>query len=251
MKLKQSSVDHGLKINSVNIPEQMRQRVSTGIDWLDESLGYGGFVPSNIAMLTGDPGAGKTTFALQLAESLTKKGNIVLFNTGEQSLAMVKLMCERLKFKTNFYVGQDTLVEDVLTHANMLREKHPGKQVFLIQDSLPTLDDGKYGGGFTNSKTATRVVEQLVDWCKETYGVAIFINHVLKSGEFAGKNDVLHAIDMHLRLYIDHAKRSQTYGERIGMITKNRWGVSGRMNILGMSEQEGIYLKGIVTDVEE
>jgi predicted ATP-dependent serine protease len=91
--------------------------------------------------------------------------------------------------------------------------------------------------------TAVRCVEILTDWAKANYGVVIFIGQVTKSGDFAGKQTILHAIDVRGRLYIDEDKRSETYGERIWEITKNRFGCSGKSYVLGMSKK-GLYEKG-------
>jgi len=65
---------------------------------------------------------------------------------------------------------------------------------------------------------------------------------VTKSGDFAGKQTILHAIDVRGQLYIDDEKKSETYGERIFEITKNRFGCSGRSFVLGIG-QSGLYEK--------
>ena len=232
----------GTSINDLEVPKQLRDRKKVNITWFDDALGGEGFVPSSVMMLTGTPGAGKTTMLLQLANSITKAGHVCLYNTGEESLYQVKMVVERLGLKEGFYVGQDTMITDLLAHADSLRKANPGKQVFILQDSLQTLDDGKWKDG-TNSMTALRCAEMLTDWAKSTYGVVIFIGQVNKDGEFQGKNGIKHAIDIHGHMYIDKQKKSETYGERIFEVTKNRFGCSGRAYILGM-KREGLYEKG-------
>ena len=152
------------------------------------------------------------------------------------------MVAERLGLQSGFIVGQDTNVELVLEHADSLRKAHPGKQVFILQDSLQTLDDEKWNDG-ANSMTAMRCTEMLTDWAKSNYGVVIFIGQVNKDGEFSGKNGILHAVDVRGQLYIDKKKSSETYGERIFEISKNRFGCSGRAFILGI-RREGLYEKG-------
>ena len=232
----------GTSINDLEVPKQLRDRKKVNITWFDDALGGEGFVPSSVMMLTGTPGAGKTTMLLQLANSITKAGHVCLYNTGEESLYQVKMVVERLGLKEGFYVGQDTMITDLLAHADSLRKANPGKQVFILQDSLQTLDDGKWKDG-TNSMTALRCAEMLTDWAKSTYGVVIFIGQVNKDGEFQGKNGIKHAIDIHGHMYIDKQKKSETYGERIFEVTKNRFGCSGRAYILGI-KREGLYEKG-------
>ena len=229
-------------ILEIEVPKALRDRKKVGISWFDDALGGDGFVPSQVMMLTGTPGAGKTTLLLQLANAITKAGHVCLYNTGEESLYQVKMVVERLGLKAGFYVGQDTMVTDLLAHADKLRKANPGKQVFILQDSLQTLNDGKWAEA-TNSMTAVRSVEALTDWAKSNYGVVIFIGQVTKSGDFAGKQTILHAVDVRGQLYIDDEKKSETYGERIFEVTKNRFGCSGRSYVLGINTT-GLYEKG-------
>lgn len=235
----------GTNILDIAVPDALRDRKKVGISWFDDAVGGDGFVPSSVMMLTGTPGAGKTTMLLQLANAITSAGHICLYNTGEESLYQVKMVVERLGLKNGFVVGQDTLVTDLLKHADALRKANPGKQVFILQDSLQTLDDGKYNGALTNSMTAVRSVEALTDWAKSSYGVVIFIGQVTKSGDFAGKQTILHAVDVRGQLYIDEEKKSETFGERIFEITKNRFGCSGRAYVLGINNR-GLYEKGSI-----
>ena len=236
------NLKRGTNIADIEVPAALRDRKKVGISWLDDAIGGEGFVPSSVMMLTGTPGAGKTTMLLQMADAITKSGHICLYNTGEESLYQVKMVAERLGLRNGFVVGQDTLVSELLKHADHLRKANPGKQVFILQDSLQTLDDGKWNGA-TNSMTPVRVTEMLTDWAKSNYGVVVFIGQVTKGGDFAGKQTILHAVDVRGRLYIDEEKRSETYGERIFEITKNRFGCSGRSYVLGM-QKTGLYEKG-------
>jgi DNA repair protein RadA/Sms len=236
----------GTNIRDIQVPQALRDRKKVGISWFDDAIGGEGMVPSSVMMLTGTPGAGKTTLLLQLADSLTASGHICLYNTGEESLYQVKMVAERLGLHNGFVVGQDTQVEDLLNHADMVKKANKGKQVFVLQDSLQTLDDGKYGGGHTNSMTTVRCTEMLTDWAKSTMGIVCFIGQVTKGGDFSCKQTILHAVDVRGQLYIDQEKRSETYGERIFEVTKNRFGCSGRAYILGI-ERKGLFEKGQIS----
>ncbi len=233
----------GMTISEIEVPNALRDRKKVGISWFDDAVGGEGFVPSSVMMLTGTPGAGKTTMLLQMADAITASGHVCLYNTGEESLYQVKMVAERLGLCHGFVVGQDNLVEDVLGHADMIRKMHKGKQVFILQDSLQTLDDGKYGGGHTNSMTTVRSTEMLTDWAKSNYGIVCFIGQVTKNNDFAGKNTILHAVDLRGHIYIDEEKRSETFGERIFEVTKNRFGAAGKGYILGL-EKKGLFEKG-------
>lgn len=246
---------HGDGISKIKVPEKLRERHSSGIDWMDDALGGKGFVPGTVMMFTGTPGAGKTTALLQLANALQGQGHQTLLNTGEESLYQVKLVAERLKLKNDFGVGQDIMVPEVLKHVQHIMEskmsddldnrgrlKVGSKQMFLLIDSLQCMDDGKYANG-VNGMTPVRVVEMLTDYAKKFFVNVVFIGQVNKSGEFSGKMTIKHAIDTHAHLFIDMQKNSEFYGERLFAINKNRFGCSGRTYLLGMDDS-GLYERG-------
>lgn len=236
---------NGTNILDIKVPQKLRTRIPTGVEFFDTALGGGGFVPSQVMMLTGTPGAGKTTLLMQLADAITGKGNVCLFNTGEESLYQTAMVRDRLKLKNGFICGQENMVDDLLKHADQLRKQNTNKQVFIIHDSLPTLNDGKYGNLGTTGKTPIRCGEMLTNWAKDNYGIVIFINQVTKSGQFVGKNTIKHMVDTHGELYFDEEKKSETYGERLFTVSKNRFGVSGKTMIVGLDES-GLYEKGSI-----
>lgn len=241
----------GSNILDIKVPAALRRRQRLDISWFDDALGGEGFTPSTCMMLTGGPGCGKTTLILQLADAVTRSGNIALVNTGEESLYQIRLVAERLGLAHGFVPGQDTLTSDVLAHADFLRAKNPGKQVFLFQDSLQTLDDGYCKNGATSGMTPVRCCEMLTSWVKkpvrqgdeEGYSVCVFVGQVTKNGDFAGRNGIKHMVDIHGHLYFDDDKKSETYGERIFEVQKNRYGCNGRSYIIGL-DKDGLHEKG-------
>lgn len=233
---------HGTNIMDVRLPVQLERLVPTGVEWFDKACGSdgetSGVTPSFVTLFTGLPGAGKTTLALQLAEGITASGNICLYNTGEESLYQVRKAVKRLGLTNGFIAGQDVMTEKLFTHADKLIEaarveaqqtKKRQKQLFIIVDSLKTLNDGKYKHG-TNSMTAVRVMKQLKEYAQATYAIVIVIGHVTKGGQFEGKQAVKHWADGHCHLDLDLNSKSPTYGKRIFKFTKNRFGA---INIMG------------------
>lgn len=233
----------GTNILDLKVPDQLRSKKKTGIEWFDDALGGEGFTPSTSMMLTGGPGCGKTTLMLQLADAITGAGHSVLLNTGEESLYQVRLVAERLKLKNGFICGQDTMTSEVLKHADSVMKANPKKQFFLLQDSLQTMNDGYYKDGNTTSTTPLRCCELLTDWAKSTYGIVVFIGQVNKDGEFSGKNAIKHAVDVHGHMYFDTDKRSETFGERLFEVQKNRFGCNGKTYIIGL-DRDGLHEKG-------
>ena len=67
----------------------------TGVDELDRVLG-GGLVPGAVILLAGEPGVGKSTLLLDVAAKFARTAQDVLYVTGEESAAQVKLRAERI-----------------------------------------------------------------------------------------------------------------------------------------------------------
>jgi len=230
----------GTNILDINVPKELERTVPTGVEWFDTSLGGEGFTPSSAMIFTGTPGAGKTTAMLQVADAITGSGNLCLFNTGEESPLQVRKVVKRLECKNGFYIGQDTSVQKIIEHGKKIarQAKNKGKQLFVICDSLQTLDDGYYANGHTNSMTQVRATQMLTDFAKtKPFPIVIIIGQVTKGGEFAGKQQIKHTVDIHGHLYVDMAKKSETRGYRLFEVQKNRFGCTGITFILNMHKK--------------
>src|SRR5215475_11436770 len=77
------------------IESQDDSRISSGVNEFDRVLG-GGIVPGTLVLLGGDPGIGKSTLLLQVADKLSETGATVLYVSGEESERQIKLRGERL-----------------------------------------------------------------------------------------------------------------------------------------------------------
>ncbi len=250
----------GTRRSTIKVPPELRVKHSTGMDWLDDVLGSeGGVTASSVIMLTGGPGCGKSTLIRQLANSMARDGSTLLpiYNCGEESLFQAELANERLQVTNDFMVGEETELPKLLTFADNVRKANPKKVVTILQDSLQTLNDMKYKDGGTTGNTPVRCAEALVSWSQEkvgNFGHVWFVGQVTKGGEFAGKNVIKHAIDVHMHLFYDEDKKSATYGMLLGEVQKNRWGCNGKTYILGLTktgiEERGSFTKGQDFDVD-
>ena len=236
MKLKvRNELPFGLNINDVVVPDILKTRVRTGLDYIDAAMGGKGCTPSMVTLFTGTPGAGKTTMMLKLADSLTANGAAVVFNTGEESLYQVKMVTERLHLRHGFMAGGETHVPTLLKQCDAVRARNPGKPFFLVIDSLQTMDDGKYKDGGRTSQTAVRALEQITDYCKEHNVNAIVIGQVNKGGKMAGSNKLKHMVDAHMHLSVEE-KDAELAGCRVLETQKNRFGGAGHAFFLRLNE---------------
>jgi DNA repair protein RadA/Sms len=238
MKLKNTAnddIEFGTDIMSVEVPEKLRHKFKTGLEYIDKCLGGQGFTPSMVTLFTGEPGSGKTTMMLALADSITKSGGIAVFNTAEESLFQVKLVAERLKLKNGFKTGSESDINILMEkcHNLMARPENKAKQFFLILDSLQCMDDGKYPSGMITSGTAVRCLQMVTDFCKETHACAIVINQVNKEGKMAGSQKLKHMCDSMMHLGVEK-KDDELKGCRILETYKNRFGGCGHIFFLAL-----------------
>ena len=245
LKTQHADIERGANILSIEIPEQLKRRCRTGIKFIDDAFGGKGMTPSVCTLFTGTPGAGKTTLMLQMANSLTRNGHVCLFNTAEESLYQVRGVVDRLGLSAGFVCGQDNHIPTLLKHCDEIREKNPGKQLFIIIDSLQTMDDGHFNSGRITTATAERSLQAITDYCKEPYAIAIVVGQVTKSGQMAGSNKLKHMVDAHCHLRIEDNEKSECFQYRLFEVPKNRFGGAGHGYVLDMSAR-GLREYGIL-----
>ena len=236
LKVATDSVEFGSNINDVTVPDAMRHKFLSGLDFFDAAIGGQGFTPSAALMFTGEAGAGKTTMMLTLCDNLTRSGAVAVFNTAEESLFQVKAACERLGLRKGFAVGSETNVDDLLKKADKFRnsEKNKGKPFMLVVDSLQCMDDGHFSTGRITTATAERSLEKVTAWCKENYTNAIIIGQVTKGGNFAGSNKLKHMVDGMVCLTIEKKDKDLLGCRRLETV-KNRFGGSGATTWLSLN----------------
>jgi DNA repair protein RadA/Sms len=173
------------------------RRTPTGIGELDRVLG-GGIVDAEVILFAGAPGSGKSTLSLRLADNYAKMGRNVLYSSGEESKGQIKLRADRMGINDErIRITNETSLEVLLGHIEEVKPE------LLIVDSLQTLASAEIPGSvgsISQSKEAANVLTRLA----KTKGIAmILVNQILKSGDFAGSEGVLHIVDCGLMLQSD------------------------------------------------
>src|SRR4030095_9073280 len=93
---RKSGARTGFKLRDVaavpftEIEPQDDVRMSSGVTEFDRVLG-GGIVPGTLVLIAGDPGIGKSTLLLQVADHLSAANMLVLYVSGEESERQIKL----------------------------------------------------------------------------------------------------------------------------------------------------------------
>src|SRR5213078_3360682 len=103
------------------IESQDDTRLSSGVTEFDRVLG-GGIVPGTLVLIGGDPGIGKSTLLLQVADKLSTSGTLVLYISGEESERQIKLRGERLGIQAqNLYLLPETNLENIFHEVERLK----------------------------------------------------------------------------------------------------------------------------------
>jgi len=205
------------------VPVQGEERFPTEIAEVDRVLG-GGLVPGSLILVGGDPGIGKSTLMLQVAHRLSRRMR-VLYITGEESAAQVRLRAERLgAMSPSLLLACTTDIEQI--EQQLYREKPP----VAVIDSIQTMFKPGLSSAPGSVGQVRECAAQLMRLAKET-GIAIFlVGHVTKEGLLAGPRVLEHMVDTVLYLEGD---RHQFF--RILRGVKNRFGSTNEIGIFEMS----------------
>lgn len=202
-------------------------RIHTGISELDRAMG-GGFVRGSAVLIGGDPGIGKSTLLMQAAAALSRKGHRVIYVSGEEAVAQVRLRAQRLDAaSTEVLLAAETNVEDIL--ATIGDGKRPD---LVIIDSIQTLWSDladSAPGTVTQVRTG---VQAMIRFAKQTGAAMVLVGHVTKEGQIAGPRVVEHMVDAVLYFEGD---RGHHY--RILRTVKNRFGPTDEIGVFEMSDR--------------
>ncbi|MGQ9510807.1 MAG: DNA repair protein RadA [Thermaceae bacterium] len=197
------------------VTEAEEVRFTSGFREVDRVLG-GGFVAGEVVLLGGEPGVGKSTLLLQVADRLNRRS---LYVAGEESLGQIRLRAKRLGIG-DLLLARETRLEALLA---LLEEERP-EAVFV--DSIQTIEAGGSPGSLVSVREATMA---LVQFAKAHGVLTVLVGHVTKEGVVAGPKAIEHAVDA--TLYLESAG-----GFRLLRSTKNRFGPVGELGVFRMEE---------------
>src|SRR3954452_2416533 len=202
------------------------KRMVTGIGEFDRVLG-GGIVPGSLVLIGGAPGIGKSTITGGALGNLAAAGRNVLYVSGEESAAQVKLRAQRL--------GPDALRAPIVAETDLdaviatLETERPD---VCVVDSVQTL----YASGLTGAPGSVgqvrEVAGRLMRVAKERDIAILLVGHVTKDGALAGPRVLEHLVDCVLQF---EGERERTY--RTLRALKNRFGSTNEVGVFEMREE--------------
>jgi DNA repair protein RadA/Sms len=212
-------------------------RRKTGIDELDRVLG-GGLVRGSVILIGGEPGIGKSTLLIQAAAALAELKERVVYISGEEAIAQVRLRAERLGLGgANVELASETNVEDIL--ATLKEGKTP---TLVVIDSIQTMwTDGIDSAPGTVSQVRG-AAQILIRYAKKAGAAVILVGHVTKDGQIAGPRVVEHMVDAVMSF---EGEGGQHF--RILRAIKNRFGATDE---IGVFEMTGLGLREVANPSE-
>jgi DNA repair protein RadA/Sms len=206
-----------------DVKTDLVHRLSTGFQEFDRVLG-GGIVPGAVMLLGGDPGIGKSTLLLQLAEKLKQP---MLYVSGEESAEQIKLRAERLN-ATSAHIH--VLAATDATHVQSQIETI--KPALVVIDSIQTMYDPAYPstpGSIVQVREGAIRFQQL---SKRLHVPIVLVGHITKEGTVAGPRTLEHLVDVVLYL-----EGEPQHDLRVLRAVKNRFGDATETGLFTMGEE--------------
>ncbi|WP_092646327.1 DNA repair protein RadA [Jannaschia faecimaris] len=213
-----------MALTDLTTEETPPQRTLSGLSELDRVLG-GGLVPSSATLVGGDPGIGKSTLLLQAAAAFANAGHSVVYVSGEEATAQVRMRAQRLGLgESSVKLAAETNLRDILT---TLEAEKPD---LCIIDSIQTMwvDTVDSAPGSVSQVRAS--AHELTTFAKRFGTSVILVGHVTKDGQIAGPRVVEHMVDT--VLYFEGERGHQF---RILRAVKNRFGPADEIGVFEMT----------------
>ncbi|MEM8749556.1 MAG: DNA repair protein RadA [Pseudomonadota bacterium] len=201
-------------------------RIPTGISELDRVTG-GGFVRGSALLVGGDPGIGKSTLLMQASAALAKSGHGVIYVSGEEAVAQVRLRAQRLGVaQSPVQLIAETNVENIIT--TLEAGKAPA---LVVVDSIQTLWTDQTESAPGTVSQVRNSAQAMIRYAKQSGATVVLVGHVTKEGQIAGPRVVEHMVDA-----VMYFEGEGGHHFRIMRTVKNRFGPTDEIGVFEMSD---------------
>jgi DNA repair protein RadA/Sms len=210
------------KTQSLNqIKAAATKRIFTKIPELDRVLG-GGLVPGQVVLVAGEPGIGKSTILLQLADKLGE----ILYVCGEESVGQIAVRAKRLGIKNQkIQLLEETNADMVVNLLTSTTQKFSA----VVVDSIQTMTTDDLSGLAGSVGQVRECAFRFLKAAKQLNIPLFLVGHVTKEGTVAGPAVLAHIVDTVLWFEGD-----KTLTLRLLRAVKNRFGPTDEVGIFEM-----------------
>lgn len=202
-------------------------RTLSGLNEFDRVIG-GGFVPGSAILLGGDPGIGKSTILMQAAAALAARGKRVVYISGEEAIAQLRMRAARLGLSdAPVQLGAETNVEDII--ATLKSEQSDGHVDLVIIDSIQTVWSPVIESAPGTVSQVRASAQDLIHYAKSADTSLVLVGHVTKEGQIAGPRVLEHMVDT-----VIYFEGDRGHHFRILRAVKNRFGPTDEIGVFEM-----------------
>ncbi|NSX54365.1 DNA repair protein RadA [Parasulfitobacter algicola] len=213
-----------IELTDLSTKETPPERTLAGVDELDRVLG-GGLVQASAILVGGDPGIGKSTLLLQAAARFARNGLKVIYVSGEEAAAQVRMRADRLGLtESPVKLAAETNLRDILTTLDAERPD------LAIIDSIQTMWADHVEAAPGSVSQVRTAAHELTTFAKQRGIAVVMVGHVTKDGQIAGPRVVEHMVDT--VLYFEGERGHQF---RILRAVKNRFGPADEIGVFEMT----------------
>lgn len=204
---------------------QVKERSPIGLVEFDRVLG-GGIIAGAAILVGGEPGVGKSTLLLQLADHLANDSGSVLVATAEESTQQIQMRARRVGVRSDgVSIASVNDVDDIIDLAGRI------EPVAVVVDSIQTISTQDVTGTAGGTTQVRESAARLIEFAKRSGTPVFLVGHVTKDGSIAGPRTLEHMVDVVLYL-----EGELDRGLRFLRCIKNRYGSIHEIGVFEMTQ---------------
>lgn len=226
-----ASIGQDISSDVVNIRDiKLENDIRTPTLWteVDFLLG-GGILNGQVILLSGEPGVGKSTILIQLANHYSLQGSNTLYVSGEESTTQISHRAQRL-FED---LSEDKL--HLLSSGNLSSIESAVEKLnprLVIIDSVQTIYNPEIATAPGTISQIKLTASRLINSAKAKGFTLVIVGHINKEGTIAGPKTLEHMVDTVVQL-----DKAQDTNICIMRVSKNRFGPTGEIALLVLEEK--------------